>query len=102
MSPSNLRKASGLDQTVGHLEESQPAGTAEEAEESDLASSSVSTAAAVKGAGGDDGDDLGAKRAYKLKFQEGLALFNKKPKKGVQELSSLIVSEYGKLTGLIA
>ena len=28
------------------------------------------------------GDDLNAKRAYKAKFQEGIALFNKKPKKG--------------------
>ncbi|GFH13961.1 brefeldin A-inhibited guanine nucleotide-exchange 2-like, partial [Haematococcus lacustris] len=28
------------------------------------------------------GDELGAKRAYKARFQEGIALFNKKPKKG--------------------
>lgn len=41
---------------------------------------------ALGGAGG-AGDaakdsDLGAKRAYKARFQEGIALFNKKPKKG--------------------
>ena len=34
-------------------------------------------------AGGEGEGDLGAKRAYKAKFQEGVALFNKKPKKGV-------------------
>jgi brefeldin A-inhibited guanine nucleotide-exchange protein len=29
------------------------------------------------------GDALSKKRAYKEKFQEGVALFNKKPKKGI-------------------
>jgi hypothetical protein len=29
-----------------------------------------------------DGNNLGAKRAYKARFQEGVALFNAKPKKG--------------------
>ncbi len=33
-------------------------------------------------AAGDAGDDLNARRAYKLKFQEGVALFNRKPRKG--------------------
>ncbi len=33
-------------------------------------------------AGADVGDDINARRAYKLRFQEGVALFNKKPKKG--------------------
>ncbi|KAL6762063.1 hypothetical protein V8C86DRAFT_3013062 [Haematococcus lacustris] len=32
------------------------------------------------------GDELGAKRAYKARFQEGIALFNKKPKKGIEWL----------------
>lgn len=81
--PPHLRKASGFDLTVGHAEESQPAGVTDEAEDSELAAASAAiAAAAVKVAGGEDGDDLGAKRAYKIKFQEGLALFNKKPKKG--------------------
>lgn len=40
-------------------------------------------AGATGGPGGGAGqDDLVAKRAYKLKFQQGIALFNKKPKKG--------------------
>ncbi|GIM16141.1 hypothetical protein Vretimale_18795, partial [Volvox reticuliferus] len=37
-------------------------------------------------AGGGGHEDLVAKRAYKLKFQQGIALFNKKPKKGVEFL----------------
>eukprot|EP00198_Chlamydomonas_reinhardtii_P005607 XP_001694943.1 SEC7/BIG-like ARF-guanine nucleotide exchange factor [Chlamydomonas reinhardtii] len=44
-------------------------------------------AGATGGPGGGAGqDDLVAKRAYKLKFQQGIALFNKKPKKGVEFL----------------
>jgi hypothetical protein len=38
-------------------------------------------AAAAGEAGG--GDALSRKRAYKEKWQEGVALFNKKPKKGI-------------------
>ncbi|GIL58910.1 hypothetical protein Vafri_13917 [Volvox africanus] len=37
-------------------------------------------------AGGGGPEDLVAKRAYKLKFHQGIALFNKKPKKGVEFL----------------
>jgi len=37
-------------------------------------------------AGGGEGNNLGAKRAYKARFQEGVALFNAKPKKGLEFL----------------
>ncbi|KAF5835546.1 hypothetical protein DUNSADRAFT_7245 [Dunaliella salina] len=38
------------------------------------------------GGGGSEGNNLGAKRAYKARFQEGVALFNAKPKKGLELL----------------
>ncbi|EFJ50436.1 hypothetical protein VOLCADRAFT_80189 [Volvox carteri f. nagariensis] len=62
-------------------------------DDADLAAAAAAAAAAAGGtgadasmAGGGGPEDLVAKRAYKLKFQQGIALFNKKPKKGVEFL----------------
>lgn len=46
----------------------------------DLADDLAGATGPVVGEGG--GDDLTAKRAYKARFMEGIAVFNKKPKKG--------------------
>ncbi len=47
------------------------------------ASVSQSGLAGGTGGGGEGAtDDINAKRAFKAKFQEGISLFNKKPKKG--------------------
>ena len=43
-------------------------------------------AAAAAGGEAGGGDALSRKRAYKEKWQEGVALFNKKPKKGIAML----------------
>jgi hypothetical protein len=42
--------------------------------------------------GGQQDEGLNAKRAYKQRFQEGIALFNKKPKKGTYLPSTLVGS----------
>ncbi len=60
------------------------------------ASATSTAAATAAGGGGGGGDALSKKRAYKEKFQEGVALFNKKPKKGITLLQVRLAS------GLIA
>ena len=43
---------------------------------------------AARGAEEEGSEALSRQRAYKLKFQEGVALFNKKPRKGIELLQS--------------
>ncbi|KAG2437305.1 hypothetical protein HXX76_005962 [Chlamydomonas incerta] len=63
------------------------AAAAAEREARAAAAAAGGEGAAAGATGGPGGqDDLVAKRAYKLKFQQGIALFNKKPKKGVEFL----------------
>ncbi|KAG2453172.1 hypothetical protein HYH02_002496 [Chlamydomonas schloesseri] len=63
------------------------AAAAAAAEREARAAAAAEGGAAAGATGGPGGqDDLVAKRAYKLKFQQGIALFNKKPKKGIEFL----------------
>jgi hypothetical protein len=71
-------------------------------DEADLAAAAAAVAAdaasraeavgAGAGPGPGDKEDLVAKRAIKLRFQQGIALFNKKPKKGARPAGGLGVS----------
>jgi hypothetical protein len=49
----------------------------------DASAAAAASGGAAAGGGGGGGEVLSRKRAFKEKWQEGVGLFNKKPKKGI-------------------